>query len=86
MARVFLRFPKFLQHPACKDHAILHGKPVKQRKTSETTENVSKSNEEMSNSHNNRQLATNQKPCSTTKNLITIYKIKMVRQWQYFTC
>lgn len=27
-ARVFLRFPKFSQHPACKDHAILHGKPL----------------------------------------------------------
>ena len=26
-ARVFLRFPKFSQHPACMDHAILHGKP-----------------------------------------------------------
>ena len=26
-ARVFLRFPKFLRHLACKDHAILHGKP-----------------------------------------------------------
>ena len=26
-ARVFLRFPKLLQHPACMDHAILHGKP-----------------------------------------------------------
>ena len=26
-ARVFLRFAKFSQHPACKDHAILHGKP-----------------------------------------------------------
>ena len=23
----FLRFPKFSQHPACMDHAILHGKP-----------------------------------------------------------
>ena len=26
-ARVFLVFPKILQHPACMDHAILHGKP-----------------------------------------------------------
>ena len=26
-ARVFLRFPKISQHPACMDHAILHGKP-----------------------------------------------------------
>ena len=25
--RVFLRFPKLSQHPACMDHAILHGKP-----------------------------------------------------------
>ena len=23
----FLRFPKVSQHPACKDDAILHGKP-----------------------------------------------------------
>ena len=27
MAGVFLRFLKFSQHPTCKDHAILHGKP-----------------------------------------------------------
>ena len=26
-ARVFLRFSKLSQHPACMDHAILHGKP-----------------------------------------------------------
>ena len=26
-ARVFLPFPKISQHPACMDHAILHGKP-----------------------------------------------------------
>ena len=26
-ARVFLRFPKHSQHPACMDHAILHRKP-----------------------------------------------------------
>ena len=26
-ARVFLRFLKISQHPACMDHAILHGKP-----------------------------------------------------------
>ena len=26
-ARVFLRLPKISQHPACMDHAILHGKP-----------------------------------------------------------
>ena len=26
-ARVFLRFPKISQHPACMDHAILRGKP-----------------------------------------------------------
>ena len=26
-ARVFLRFSKISQHPACMDHAILHGKP-----------------------------------------------------------
>ena len=26
-ARVFLRFPKVSQHPACMDDAILHGKP-----------------------------------------------------------
>ena len=25
--RVFLRFPKLSQRPACMDHAILHGKP-----------------------------------------------------------
>ena len=24
---VFLRFPKISQHPACIDHALLHGKP-----------------------------------------------------------
>ena len=26
-ARVFFRFQKISQHPACMDHAILHGKP-----------------------------------------------------------
>ena len=26
-ASAFLRFPKIEQHPKCKDHAILHGKP-----------------------------------------------------------